>query len=469
MEDINVKVVLLGRAGVGKTTLKKIFFERANPLLLLKNAIEPTIGAESNLYDMGMKLAVHDLAGQELNSWLTEEQYVFDSSDVIFIILESADDWDANIEIYRKVRQILQNSHATSSISLIFHKIDLLTHLQFETLKQNIAELRKTIGINVEIYLTSIHEKYILDTFQAFVHSLKIGLCRRDNCIFQEYSIKLELLKYFSHHKQADYTYLEKKLHINAIDIIGYLKKMYEEGILILDPVEKDISLGPKGMKMLATLEHALNPKIKDILLSERDYIKGVILSDKQGIPFYTYEHSPDFFQSLIADQRSSAEPGIISMFFAQIVEFGKTMDYNGLTSFQFGGYNLKITSFVYNGFMIIFFIDRIDLDRGILISLEEFLHTLVDNNRETIQSALAKTESPEVSKLKEIISNDIQCLDVVLKSHHQNKTQFTKQQLLEMYMNLAHGKAEDVSVKKLQAVLFQYLIMESPESLQEI
>ncbi|MHA1519752.1 MAG: ADP-ribosylation factor-like protein [Promethearchaeota archaeon] len=469
VDNINVKVVMLGRAGVGKTTLKKIFFERANPLLLLKNSLEPTIGAESNLYDMGLKLAVHDLAGQELNSWLDEEQYVFDSSDVIFIILDSSDDWDGNIEIHNRLRQILQKNHVASSISLIFHKVDLLTNLQFENLKKNIAALRKSVAINVGLYFSSIKEEFILDTFHAFVDALKIGLCRRENCVFQDYLVKLEILKYFKKHKHTDIEKLEKQLHINPIDIIGHLKEMYKDQTLVLDPYDKETTIGSKGAKTLETLEQAINPKIKDILLSERDYIKGVIISDKKGIPFYTYEHITGFFKTLISDQHTSSEPGIISMFFAQIVDFAKTMDYNGLTSFQFGGYNLKITSYVYKGIMIIFFIDRINLDQGMLRSLEDFLRTLVDGNSEVIQLTLKKTESPEVSKLQEVINNDIQCLDVIIKSHHQNKTQFTKKQLLEMYINLAQGKTEDVSAKKMQSILFQYLIMESPESLQEI
>ena len=367
MELKNIKIIFFGRAGVGKTTIKRIFFERENPLLLLKNTFEPTIGADTSIYNFGFNLSVFDLAGQEINSWLTNEKHIFDYSDVIFIILDSTDGWDINIEIFQKVQDIIRNQQKVSLISLFFHKIDLLTTQQQEKLQENILKFNKSIGINVEIFLTSIKEKYLLDTFNALIRSLKVGLSRKDNSMFQDFLIKIEILKYFNDHPKLDLENLSEIIHIHAIDIIGYVKQMYDDNYLILDQSSKETFLKPRGKKIIEALNHALNPKSKDILLSERDYIKGVILADDHGIPILTYEYNPKFFGSLVLDKRYSAEPGIISMFFAQIIEFGKTLDYNGLSSFQFGGFNLKIVSLSYKTFIIVFFIDRINVDNGIL------------------------------------------------------------------------------------------------------
>ncbi|QEE17161.2 hypothetical protein DSAG12_02993 [Promethearchaeum syntrophicum] len=469
MEETTTKLVLLGRGGVGKTTLRKIFFDRESPLVLIKDNLTPTLGAEVNSYNLGLNIAVHDLAGQELNHWLTDGSGALDLSDIILVVLECSDDWDENLQIIKQVQQIQSKNVPSAVIIAFFHKIDLLTSLQLDTLKARINEFRENNDLNVKIFLTSIQEKHILETFWAFIQSLKLGMCRKNNTNFRDYILKLELLRYFTKNSKADLNVLEKDLKIKREYIQWYLHQLFGDGTLDLEPNSEVVTIGKKGIATLNTLKYALNPKTKEILLSERDYIKGVILSDKTGIPFYTYEEVPGFFNTLVVDERTSSEPGIISMFFAQIVEFGKTMDYNGLTNFQFGGHNLKIASLLSKGVLAIFFVDRIQIDQGSMKILEEFLKSVFTNYGDSIYNYFVSNNPLDIARLSRNLKDDIESLDVILKSHHQNKSEFTKEKLLEMYLNLTEEKMDKISSRDMKSLLFQYLIMESPDTLKEI
>ena len=64
-----IKIVLVGPAAVGKTTFRHIFFDRDNPFDLLQKSLEPTHNIETNVYSFETLIAVHDLAGQQLDDW----------------------------------------------------------------------------------------------------------------------------------------------------------------------------------------------------------------------------------------------------------------------------------------------------------------------------------------------------------------------------------------------------------------
>ena len=469
MEESPTKLVLLGRGGVGKTTLRKIFFDRESPLVLIKDTLKPTLGADVNSYNLGLNIVVHDLAGQELNHWLTEGSSALDLSDIILIVLECTDDWDENIQIISQVQHVQLKIVPSATIIVFFHKIDLLTKLQLNKLKEKIEEFKKDPDLDLNVFLTSIQEKYIVDTFWSFIQSLKIGLCRKNNSSYRDYILKLELLKYFTQYHKADLDILEKKLNIKREYIQWYLHQQYSDGTLDFESNSEVVTIGKKGNSILNTLKYALKPKSKEILLSERDYIKGLILASKSGIPFYTYEAKPGFFNSLVIDERTSTEPGIISMFFAQIAEFGKTMDYNGLTSFQFGGHNLKIAAILKKDVLAIIFIDRIQIDQGIMKILNKYLNLVMKNYGDSIYNYFNTNNPEDIARLSRGLKDDIESLDVILKSHHQNKLEISKEKLLEMYLNLTNEKMDKVSSRDMKAILFQYLINESPDTLKEI
>ncbi|MHA1560631.1 MAG: GTPase domain-containing protein, partial [Promethearchaeota archaeon] len=82
------KIVFTGPPKVGKTTLRKIFFEGENPSKLLEYSLTPTHGKESILLKLKENVGIFDLAGQENERWFeTDEKSVFFDADIIIIVL----------------------------------------------------------------------------------------------------------------------------------------------------------------------------------------------------------------------------------------------------------------------------------------------------------------------------------------------------------------------------------------------
>ena len=49
---IKKKITIIGPAGTGKTTIKKVYFEMANPLKILEFSLKPTKGINSSVYSL---------------------------------------------------------------------------------------------------------------------------------------------------------------------------------------------------------------------------------------------------------------------------------------------------------------------------------------------------------------------------------------------------------------------------------
>ena len=83
------KIIFVGPPNTGKTTIKSVFFEMANPVKLLKNSLDPTRGVNSTVYSLfDLELGVFDLAGQENENWFKKDRDVFNHTDLIICVLD---------------------------------------------------------------------------------------------------------------------------------------------------------------------------------------------------------------------------------------------------------------------------------------------------------------------------------------------------------------------------------------------
>jgi GTPase SAR1 family protein len=164
------KLVLVGPSGVGKTTLQKIFFEQANPNLLLEEPLHPSRGINSRIYTTTKDdLGIFDLAGQENQIWFSDNgKEVFSESNTIICVFDIRNSLDSIIRFLINIYKLKKELHLQSCKIIAFlHKIDLRSKSYvYNKLKaiQEFITIQHPRGKDFEIYKTSITKDNFYNT-----------------------------------------------------------------------------------------------------------------------------------------------------------------------------------------------------------------------------------------------------------------------------------------------------------------
>jgi len=177
------KILLLGRAGTGKTSIKKIIFEGVDPKDLLFNPLEPTRGITPSVYSwLDLKLGLFDSSGQELSFLLENEEdrehiLAFENTDYIVYLFDYpswiSQSQDLVTEI-QKIQKILKKNSYSTKLLLFFHKIDLIgKDIDNKIMDEISANIKKLFDL--PLYFTSIHPDLIYSLYNAFYEILSIS------------------------------------------------------------------------------------------------------------------------------------------------------------------------------------------------------------------------------------------------------------------------------------------------------
>ncbi len=244
------KIVIIGPAGTGKTTLKKVFFEMVNPLELLEKSLDPTKGIESIVYSFfDLDFAVFDLAGQENNIWFDKDKDIFINSNIIICVL------DINsylkdiikflnnlITLYNKMKLI------DIEIVILLHKIDLIDGLYLQHKIKAINEFidkEMKIDFKITIHTTSIAKKYFFKTF-CLISELIIKISDKNKYlefVFQNYKNDLEIILNYDYEKKYSTNDLFLDLNLSKKDAILHLKRLEKLGFIKLDEYSNNFKL----------------------------------------------------------------------------------------------------------------------------------------------------------------------------------------------------------------------------------
>ncbi|MFX0103025.1 MAG: GTPase domain-containing protein, partial [Candidatus Hodarchaeota archaeon] len=192
------KIVFVGPPGVGKTTLRKIFFEFESAEHLLQFAINPTYGIESIVLNFGQDIGVFDLAGQENEKWFeTEEKEVFLGTTNIIIVVDASDSVETILEFSRKVLDIRKELAPDSMIYLLVHKIDLVDSGELENKKSRIFE-QLMDNFKIKIEFTSVKRSHILESITVFQNIVNATLEEEIPFEKLDYDLINDVLTFFS-------------------------------------------------------------------------------------------------------------------------------------------------------------------------------------------------------------------------------------------------------------------------------
>jgi len=172
------KILLLGRACSGKTSIKKLIFEGHDPKELLYNSLEPTRGLTPSVYSwLDFNLGLFDSSGQELGFLLkneNEQKIAFQNAGYLIYVVDYPS-WENNSQnIIDEIQLILDiNKEKTynSEVILFLHKIDLINE---ETRELELNSISTTIKekLDLPIYFTSIYPNLNYRTYNAFYEIL---------------------------------------------------------------------------------------------------------------------------------------------------------------------------------------------------------------------------------------------------------------------------------------------------------
>lgn len=235
------KIIFVGPPDTGKTTIKSVFFEMANPLKLLKNSLDPTRGVHSSVYSLfDLELGVFDLAGQENENWFKKERDVFNHTNLIICVLdinrylkENFAFIDDLIEIYNELKL------SFCSLVILLHKIDLMEPLYVQHKHKAFDEYiknEKKCDFRVQIYPTSITKKYFLETYdiiaEIFSNSIKDISSSKSDSIFQDFRTDINIILRYDDLKEHNIKDLFYDFDISIKDATPRLRRLERLGFL---------------------------------------------------------------------------------------------------------------------------------------------------------------------------------------------------------------------------------------------
>lgn len=175
------KILLIGRGGVGKTSIKQVIFDGKDPKNLILFPLDPTRGISSSVYKwMDLELSLFDTSGQELPIILEDENErnkAFENAEVIIYTIDYFSWVSQSKEIIDEIEivyNIVKSYNKIAKFIIFFHKVDLIN----QKFKENFQSLESEIKNNfsqseeLKIYFTSLHPNLLHSTYNAFFEIL---------------------------------------------------------------------------------------------------------------------------------------------------------------------------------------------------------------------------------------------------------------------------------------------------------
>ena len=287
------KLLLLGRAGVGKSTLKKIIFEGEDPSELLHHSLEPTRGIEASNYSwLDLELSIFDTSGQELDNLLKEEseQIIAFGNTAAVIYIFDYNNWQSNsqdiADEIKEVHEIIRRINKEAKLMIIFHKIDLIPEAIRNNVKILTYQIQNIVNLPIKslLYFTSIAEDYIYSVHNAFSEILSrfsektLSLKKTLDTSVRDFSKSICYITDYNNgiivqSKSNDFNI---NLIYESYRILYHLTQKKKK-IVLNDGDTHLINIDDKILRMLMVPLDALNLNLKSLVVATESFEEGIL------------------------------------------------------------------------------------------------------------------------------------------------------------------------------------------------
>ena len=287
------KLLLLGRAGVGKSTLKKIIFEGEDPSELLHHSLEPTRGIETSNYSwLDLELSIFDTSGQELDNLLKEEseQIIAFGNTAAVIYIFDYNNWQSNsqdiADEIKEIHEIIRRINKEAKLMVIFHKIDLIPEAIRNNVKILTYQIQNIVNLPIKslLYFTSIAEDYIYSTHNAFSEILSrfsektLSLKKTLDASVRDFSKSICYITDYNNgiivqSKSNDFNI---NLIYESYRILYHLTQKKKK-IILNDGDTHLINIDDRIIRMLMAPLDALNLNLKSLVVVTESFEEGVL------------------------------------------------------------------------------------------------------------------------------------------------------------------------------------------------
>jgi len=178
MNNTKKKVLLMGKSGSGKTSMRSIIF--ANYIARDTMRLGATIDVEhSHVRFLGnLVLNLWDCGGQDVfmeNYFSSQRDHVFRNVEVLIFVFDvESTESQKDIQTYKSCVEAIQEYSSNAKIFCLLHKMDLIPIAQRSTvMKQRETELRQiSLPMIITCFPTSIWDETLYKAWSSIVCSL---------------------------------------------------------------------------------------------------------------------------------------------------------------------------------------------------------------------------------------------------------------------------------------------------------
>jgi len=172
------KVLLMGKSGSGKTSMRSIIF--ANYIARDTRALAATINIEhSNIRFLGnLSLNLWDCGGQVSfmeNYFDSQRDHIFRNVEVLIYVIDVDNkDFEKDAQYFRSCMEAIQQNSEKAKIFVLLHKMDLLNEAQRERVYNSRHNQLASIALPLKItcFATSIWDETLYRAWSSIVYSM---------------------------------------------------------------------------------------------------------------------------------------------------------------------------------------------------------------------------------------------------------------------------------------------------------